>query len=154
MIPAVTLRDVIDSDLPVFFEMQRDPESVRMAAFPARDHEAFTAHWARLRGDATLIVKTILSGDRVAGYIGTWPNDSRNLVGYWIDRPLWGQGIATAALRQFLPMIPARPLTAFVATHNAASLRVLQKAGFSIVNRPTGGGSPDDSCDEWELIFT
>ena len=45
----VILRDVIDSDLPTFFEHQRDPEAVRMAAFRSRDHEAFMTHWAKLR---------------------------------------------------------------------------------------------------------
>jgi hypothetical protein len=33
----VVLRDVVDSDLPIFFEHQRDPEAGRMAAFPSRD---------------------------------------------------------------------------------------------------------------------
>ena len=30
----VVLRELVDSDLPIFFEHQRDPEAVRMAAFP------------------------------------------------------------------------------------------------------------------------
>ena len=33
----VQLRDVIDDDLPVFFEHQRDPETFHMAAFTAND---------------------------------------------------------------------------------------------------------------------
>ena len=37
----VVLREVVDADLPIFFAHQRDPESTRMAAFPARDHDAF-----------------------------------------------------------------------------------------------------------------
>jgi hypothetical protein len=37
----ITLRDVQDSDLPIFFEQQLDPEATRMAAFPARDPDAF-----------------------------------------------------------------------------------------------------------------
>jgi len=41
----VILRDVIESDLPIFFEHQRQPEANRMAAFPARAREAFMAHW-------------------------------------------------------------------------------------------------------------
>lgn len=44
----VTLRDVIASDLPIFFEHQLDLEATRMAAFPARDREAFMAHWTRI----------------------------------------------------------------------------------------------------------
>ena len=39
------LRKVLDD---AFFEHQREPEANRMAAFPARDREAFDARWRRL----------------------------------------------------------------------------------------------------------
>ena len=39
----ILLRDVIASDLPIFFEQQFDPVANQMAAFPARDREAFMA---------------------------------------------------------------------------------------------------------------
>src|SRR5205085_7095250 len=42
----VALRPVRESDLPVLFEHQADPEAARMAAFPSRDRQAFIAHWA------------------------------------------------------------------------------------------------------------
>jgi RimJ/RimL family protein N-acetyltransferase len=53
-------------------------------------------------------------------------------VTYWIDRALWGRGIASAALQSFLSMTTERlrPLFARAASDNAASLRVLEKAGF------------------------
>jgi len=41
----VFLRDVVEGDLPDFFDHQRDPEATRMAAFPARDRDAFMVHW-------------------------------------------------------------------------------------------------------------
>lgn len=43
----IILREVIDSDLPFFFEQQRDPPAVHMAAFTAKDPQdksAFEAH--------------------------------------------------------------------------------------------------------------
>lgn len=40
----VLLRDVTESDLPIFFEQQLDPDATAMAAFPSRDREAFMAH--------------------------------------------------------------------------------------------------------------
>jgi len=43
----VLLRDVQDSDLPVFFEQQLDPQATRMAAFPSRSRDAFMAHWKK-----------------------------------------------------------------------------------------------------------
>src|SRR4029077_2832758 len=49
----VTLREVTQEDLPIFFEHQLDAEATRMAAFPSRDHEAFMAHWARIMNKET-----------------------------------------------------------------------------------------------------
>jgi RimJ/RimL family protein N-acetyltransferase len=51
---------------------------------------------------------------------------------HWIDRRFWGKGIATAALSAFLDHVKVRPLYAHVAEHNVASIRVLEKCGFTI----------------------
>jgi RimJ/RimL family protein N-acetyltransferase len=53
-------------------------------------------------------------------------------VGYWIGREYWGKGIATRALSEFLGHVKVRPLYAHVAKHNIASIRVLEKCGFTI----------------------
>jgi len=129
--PDVTLRDVDDADLDVLFEHQRDPESIAMAAVPARDRAAFLAHWAKARGDETVTAKTIVVGGEVAGHVVSWTNGERREVGYWLGREFWGRGIATRALRGFLASEPVRPLHAHVARHNASSLRVLEKCGFA-----------------------
>jgi RimJ/RimL family protein N-acetyltransferase len=51
------------------------------------------------------------------------------------DRALWGRGIATEALSAFLRLEQTRPLHAGVATHNAASIRVLQKCGSTLLGQ-------------------
>ena len=61
------LRDVFESDLDAFFEHQREPEANEMAVFPARDRETFYAHWRRILADDSLIQRTIVDGDEVAG---------------------------------------------------------------------------------------
>ena len=124
------LREVRDEDLPVLFEHQRDPESVRMAQFPSRDHEAFMAHWAKIRADPANLLRTIESDGQVAGTVLSFVRDGVREVGYWIDRGLWGRGIATRALLAFLEVDRMRPLYAGVAKHNAGSVRVLEKCGF------------------------
>jgi RimJ/RimL family protein N-acetyltransferase len=124
------LRDVLESDLPVFFEHQRDPEATAMADFPARDREAFDAHWERLLGDPTLTKKTIVFEGEVAGNIGSWEQDGRQLVGYWLGREFWGKGLATQALTEFVEEPAVRPLYAYVAATNIGSVRVLEKCGF------------------------
>ena len=57
----VQLRDVTESDLPIFFEQQLNPEATEMAAFPSRDREAYMAHWAKIMADDSVILKTVLS---------------------------------------------------------------------------------------------
>lgn len=126
----VRLRDVVDDDLPILFEHQLDPAATAMAAFPSRDREAFMAHWERIRGDRSCVVRTILIGETVAGNIGSWRAGREHLVGYWIGRDHWGKGIATAALAAFVQVVEARPLHARVVRHNVGSIRVLEKCGF------------------------
>src|SRR5256885_11092209 len=59
----VLLRDVIGSDLAIFFDQQLDSDANHMAAFTTRDpanRDAFAAHWTRILGDETITIKTIL----------------------------------------------------------------------------------------------
>lgn len=128
--PHVTLREVRPEDLPILFEHQLDPDGARMAAFKSRDREAFMAHWGKIMANPACAIRVILADGAVAGNIGAWTDGGERLVGYWIGREHWGRGIATAALNQFL-LLESRPLAAKVAKHNLASIRVLQKAGFT-----------------------
>jgi RimJ/RimL family protein N-acetyltransferase len=137
LIPAVGLRDVSENDLPVFYEQQLDPAATRMAAFPAREREAFMAHWATILADETVIKQTILYDGQAAGNIVSWEQAGERLVGYWIGRAYWGKGVATRALAAFLEQVTARPLYAYVAKHNGASMRVLEKCGFTRAGEST-----------------
>ena len=149
----VRLRDVEPGDLPVFFAHQRDPQAVAMAAFQSRDRAAFDKHWAKLLADDNNLKQTIVvasavpaeSQDNVAGNIGSFMMEGRREVGYWIDRAYWGRGVATGALSAFLHLEQTRPLYAGVAKHNAASLRVLQKCGFTFLQSADDESDPDDS---------
>ena len=131
--PRVSLREVRVGDLPILFAHQLDPEGARMAAFKSRDSDAFMAHWAKIMANPACATRVILADGSVAGDIGAWTDGAERLVGYWIGREFWGRGIASAALAQFLHEEVTRPLTARVAKHNAASIRVLQKSGFVLV---------------------
>ncbi len=127
----MTLRDVEQDDLPIFFEHQSDPEACTMAAFSPREWDAFMAHWrGKVLGNASGRVKTIVVDGRVAGNVVSWEHDVKRLVGYWVGRDWWGRGVATAALAKFLEHETMRPLHALVAAHNLGSIRVLGKCGF------------------------
>ena len=132
MAGSIQLRNVQESDLSIFFEQQRDPLANQMAAFPARDKDAFMAHWAKIMKDETIILQTILFKGQVAGNLVSFELSGQREVGYWLGREFWGKGIATRALSEFLKQVKERPLYAHVARHNIASLRVLEKCGFTI----------------------
>ncbi len=128
------LRDVVPDDLPVFFEHQSDLDAARLAAFPPRDQQSFMAHWRRTLDDDTVLAKAILVDGQVAGNIVSFIyTGQRREVGYWLGRKFWGRSIATRALELFLELEITRPLYAFAAQHNAASIRVLEKCGFRLV---------------------
>jgi RimJ/RimL family protein N-acetyltransferase len=148
----VDLREVEDADLPILYEHQRDPESVRMAAFPSREHEAFVAHWAKIRADASTMTRAVLFDGQVAGNVLSFELGGVRMVGYWLGREYWGKGIATRALAAFLDQIETRPLYAHVAKHNLASLRVLEKCGFRICGEELGGADDEGKpVEDWVL---
>jgi RimJ/RimL family protein N-acetyltransferase len=148
--PLITLREVIESDLPIFFEHQSDPVAWRMAAFNPRDREKFMVHWKKLLANRAGVLRTILYGDVVAGTMMSFVMERKRQVGYWIGRELWGRGIATAALALFLDQYPKRPLYAHAARHNTASRRVLEKCGFQLIGdepvEPLANGDPVTLC--------
>ena len=134
----VRLRGVAEDDLPVFFEHQIDADANRMAGFPPRDRDAFMAHWNTILRDASVVVRTVLLDGQVAGNVVAFDFEGRREVGYWIGRTFWGKAVATRALRAFLEEATERPLYAGVAQHNVASIRVLEKCGFTISEAQAG----------------
>ena len=129
---SVTLRNVMEADLPIFYEHQLDTDATRMAGFPSRDRDAFMVHWKKIMSNQSNILKTILFRGQVAGNIVSWEQGDDQEIGYWLGKEYWGQGIATAALTEFLILIKIRPLYAHVVKHNTASKRVLEKGGFVV----------------------
>ncbi|MEU0190513.1 GNAT family N-acetyltransferase [Streptomyces afghaniensis] len=139
----VELREVHDSDLPVFFRQMNDPEALHMAAFVPKDpadRDAFDAHWAKIRSSAD-VVRTVLADGDVVGSAAVYGVPGEREVTYWVDRAYWGKGIATAALRALLTEVPERPLYARAASDNVGSLRVLEKCGFRAVATASGYAS-------------
>lgn len=132
----IALRPIGDADLDALFEQWRDPEAVRMAAFTPRDpndRAAFDAHLARLRAAPDVTLRAVTVDGRFAGTVSSFVLDGETEVTYWIDRALWGRGVASRALALLLREVPVRPIHARAASDNAASIRVLRKAGFEVV---------------------
>jgi RimJ/RimL family protein N-acetyltransferase len=137
----VELREVTAADVLVFFEHQRDPEAVRMAAFTSADpsdRAAFLVRWARILADDSVVTRTVVFDGEVVGHVGGFTRFGGPEVTFWIDREHWGKGLATAALLLFLRTEPRRPLYARAAVDNLGSLRVLEKCGFVAVGEDVG----------------
>lgn len=96
-------------------------------------------YWTSSQGDPGLGVNfAIEAGGDLAGgtgYQGLAHERVRTaVVGYWLGRAFWGRGIATAALRGVSERAFATGafdrLESTVFAPNAASMRVLEKAGY------------------------
>lgn len=151
----VSLRDVRPDDLPILFEQQLDPEANQMAAFTIPDpsnRAAFMEHWQKILNDETIINQAIIVNGELAGHIVQFEDAGQQEVGYWIEKSLWGKGIATLALRILLEKVAIRPIYARAAKDNIGSIRVLQKCGFVICGEGKGYSYARD-CDVEEFVF-
>jgi RimJ/RimL family protein N-acetyltransferase len=133
---AVTLRPVHESDLDALFRQMSDPESLRMAAFTPEDpndRRRFDAHMVRVMESPEITHRAILWKGDLVGSVASFVVEGQTEVTYWIDRAVWGRGIASQGLSLLLEEVRTRPLHARAASDNSASLRVLEKAGFRVI---------------------
>ena len=147
----VELRPVEAADTDALFEQMRDLEPVQTAAFTPDgpdDRQSFDTHMAKVSASPDTTSRVITCDGRLAGSIASFVTDGRREVTYWVDRAAWGRHIAGRALTQLLDLAPDRPLHARAASDNAASLRVLEKAGFEVLL------PPEQACCGLTLIST
>lgn len=155
MTNTVTLCDVSVDDLETLFQQQLEPEALRMAAFAARDREAFMTHWRdRVMGDPSGTKKSIVVEDRVAGYVVCYASEGKHFLGYWLGKHFWGHGIASQAVATLLSAQSVRPIYAEVAAHNAASIRVLTKSGFVRSSSYTETSPDGEICEIWVMVLS
>ncbi|KAE8351831.1 GNAT domain-containing protein [Aspergillus coremiiformis] len=84
-----------------------------------------------------------LAPGRFIGWVGTWRTDPVPEVGLIFHRSTWGWGFATEALRAFVNLFwTCKPqfnlLEAYCDTENEASIKVLRKCGFKLVEVTRG----------------
>jgi RimJ/RimL family protein N-acetyltransferase len=151
--PVIHLRDVVDDDVAVFYEHQRDPVAARMAAFGTRDPDVdqLAARLKKSLAEGSTTQKAIVEDGRVVGLVATFVHQGKLQVTYWIARSHWGRGIASAALSELLRSVTARPIYASAAGDNFASLRVLEKCGFVVYGAEKSFANARD--EEVEEVF-
>jgi RimJ/RimL family protein N-acetyltransferase len=111
-----------------------------MAAFTRADptdREAFEAHYRRVRSDPANTLRAIDEDGVFVGTVASFTMEGDRELTYWVNPSRWGRGIASGAVRLFVPDEPARPLYARVAEHNVGSRRVLEHNGFAKIGEET-----------------
>lgn len=131
--PSLMLTTTVKDDLELFYQFQLDQDANYLAAFTAKDpHDrgAYFEKYTKFLTDPNIHMRTIHVNDRIVGSIARFYIEGDAEITYWIDRPYWGQGIASSALTRFLKMELTRPLYGRTAFDNIGSQRVLEKCGF------------------------
>ena len=146
----IELRERTEEHVRVYFERTRYPEIQSMLPQAAATVEAALESYRKtLLPDVRSYGRTIYADGDYMGDIwcyGIDSNDEPNaMLSYCLfEKSLWGKGITTAALKQFLEEAVGRfglkTVGAFAYCTNQASTRVLEKNGFAMVERFTEDG--------------
>ena len=151
----LTLTRTVPEDLLTLFEFQADPEGQYLAAFTPKDSNdraAYINKYTPFLTDPTITMCTIRSNEKIVGIISKFVLEGDAELTYWIDKPYWGQGIATQALAKLLEMVDSRPIYARVAFDNYGSQQVLKKCGFTQIGVDKGFANARQAEIE-EFIF-
>jgi len=116
--------------------------------YPPDGAETFIREVLEKRAEETDFVFAILDEGRVAGMCGLTRKEGdapTAEMGYWIGRPFWGRGLATAAAGRLLEFgfeaLGLERVQAWCVERNPGSVRVLEKLGFHSVP----GERPEES---------
>lgn len=141
----IELRERTEAHVRTYFEKTRDAEIQAMLPQAAATEEQAVEDFRKTKfPGAASYGRTIYVEDAYVGDI--WcccidRNDEPNaMLSYCLfEKTLWGKGIATVALKQFLedivPRFGLNSVGAFAYCTNTASLRVLEKNGFAAAER-------------------
>ena len=161
-----TLRAYRDDDAPALARLANDPEVSRWLRdrFPHPYSIENAREWIeRTRAEAESPPITFAISGASSTLLGTIGFDRQTDVyrhsaelGYWLGRPHWGRGVATAAVvaicRYGFEELGLGRINAYVFAPNAASSRVLEKAGFVLEGRRRKAVLKDDELLD-ELVY-
>lgn len=136
---AGAMSELLHNDRDAVFTTTRVP-------FPCTEDAARTWIAGCLTPDEYMSAVMVSGTDEFIGCAGIILDESAlaTVLGYWIGRPFWGQGFATeaaSAVLEFARRKGSRAVEARTYAGNPASVRVLEKIGFT----PTGSVGRDRS---------
>ena len=137
----VCLGDRTAETVRLYFEKANQPEIQAVLPQKARTvEEALEDYEKTLRPNARSYGKTVIANGNYIGDIWCYCMDAHEepnaMLSYCIfEKAYWSQGIATKAVAMFLKEVRARfalrTIGAFTFSDNLASIRVLEKNGFT-----------------------
>jgi len=149
----IYLRYWKESDAPTLFKYASDPDVGTRAGWPPHQSEEESMNIIRtVFNNSTNWAIVLKDTDEAIGAIGYLPSsecglpsrEGEHMVGYWVGKPYWNQGICTEALRLLIGHIKdTTDFKSLISSHfldNPASGRVMEHCGFV----PTG----EICCDE------
>ena len=145
---------VSDAHLPLFIELNSDPEVMRFIRGGPSTPQESRREWTRRRGPQTDEARGLgywagFEGERFVGWwsASSFADDLKTSgVGYRLRREAWGRGLATEGGRvmveQAFRTLSVEKVVASTMSANAASRAVLRKLGMTHVD--TCPGARDD----------
>ena len=139
----ITLGERTAETVRIYFEKANRPEIKKVLPQKAKTMEEALADYEKTRlPGATSFGQTILADGRYVGDIWCYCIDMEDepncMVSFCVfELESWSKGIATAALKLFIEAIRAKygvkTIGAFTYANNRASISVLEKNGFSVI---------------------
>ena len=139
----ITLGERTAETVRIYFEKANRPEIKKVLPQKAKTVEEALADYEKTRlPGATSFGQTILADGRYVGDIWCYCIDMEDepncMVSFCVfELESWSKGIATAALKLFIEAIRAKygvkTIGAFTYANNLASINVLEKNGFSVM---------------------
>ncbi len=139
----IRLRPWRDDDAEALFKYASDPVVGSRAGWPPHQsvEDSLEVIHTIFQNDTTWAIE-LKKTDEAIGAMGYMPSpacnlpirDSEPLVGYWVGKPYWNQGICTEALQLMIDHIrQTTDIPSLISSHyidNPASGRVMEKCGF------------------------
>lgn len=152
----ILLRPWRESDAETLYKYASDPDIGARAGWPPHQsvEESLEVIRTVFHNDTTWAI-VLKETDEAIGAMGYMPDCPLNLptregeplVGYWVGKPYWNEGICTEALQLMIAHIrKTTKYTSLISSHfvdNPASGRVMEKCGFL----PTGETVIDEEMD-------
>ena len=139
----ITLGERTAETVRIYFEKANRPEIKKVLPQKAKTVEEALADYEKTRlPGATSFGQTILADGRYVGdvwcYCINMEDEPNCMVSFCVfELESWSKGIATAALKLFVEAIRAKygvkTIGAFTYANNLASISVLEKNGFSVM---------------------